>query len=235
MSQNFPPAPYGNPPFSTAQNTGKKRSISAGAIVAIVVGVVLLLTMLCAGAAFFFIRNMAVDSTDLVTKRTNDGIASLEVPKNWKPILGSDANPEASLQLGNLFAETYAMVLSEAKSDFAEIGGDNPNEDGSYSLEDYTDLIISMMSAPGAGITASPKESMTHQAMPAYRFTLKGSVDGNGVAFTGMIVEGERHFHQVLCWTLAQQEAKNMPVLKSVLSSFRETAGNRATAASDPR
>lgn len=223
MSENFPQSPYGNPSYPTPQKAGGKQGSSATSIVAIVVGIVLLLSLVCSGAAFFFYRSLSTDSTELVTKQTNDGIASLEVPKNWTPISGSDANPEASLQIGNLFAETYAMVLSEAKADFEGIAGEHPNPDGGYSLEDYTDLITSMMTAPGSGMTSSPKQQISHNGMPAYRFKLQGAVEGNAVVFLGMVVEGDRHFHQVLCWTLAEREAKNTPTLEAVLASFKET------------
>lgn len=146
----------------------------------------------------------------------------MEIPENWMPITGVNANPEASLQMGNMFAETYAMVLSENKSDFNSFAAGNPLMSEEFSLEDYTDLILSNMTAPGSGMTHTPQQSTTLNGMPAYSFKINGSFDGNPVVFTGMTVDGKRHYHQVLCWTLANREEANMPKLNQVLQSFKE-------------
>lgn len=58
--------------------------------------------------------------------------------------------------------------------------------------------------------------------MPAYRFTVRGPVDGHAVVFIGVVIEGKRHFHQILFWTLQDLETKHTPKLESVIQSFRE-------------
>ena len=211
--------PFGNPAFGAPPP--KKKGMSVGAILGIVFAVLGVVVLACGGFAFYAIRQVAVDSEELVTKNTNDGVASLQVPKNWMPLTGANANPEASLQMGNLFAETYALVLSESKAEVSGVmggglGGEN------VTLDAYSDLIINNMVSTNPGFSGTPKASTSLNGMPAYSFKVSGSVDGNPVVFIGMVTEGKRHFHQILCWTLQSRETKNIPKLESVMQSFRE-------------
>ncbi len=214
VSPSFGNQAYGAPP-------PKKKGLSVGVILGIVFGVLGVTVLACGGLIFFAIRQVAVDSQELVTRNTNDGVASLQLPKNWTPLTGSDANPEASLQMGNLFAETYALVLSETKAEVSMALGDT-FEEGETSLDQYSDLIINNMVATNPGFSSTPKVSTSLNGMPAYRFTVRGAVDGNPVVFIGVVIEGKRHYHQVLCWTLQAREAKNMAKLEGVIQSFRE-------------
>lgn len=229
MSQQFPNSPYpsspGNPtPYGFSPSYGnpaygtpppKKKGLSVGVILGIVFGVLAVTMLSCGGLIFFAIRQVAVDSQELVTKNTSDGVASLQLPKNWTPLVGAHANPEASLQMGNLFAETYALVLSETKVEISDVMGD-------ASLDEYADLIINNMVATNPGFSSPPKVATTVNGMPAYRFTVRGAIDGNAVVFMGVVLEGQQHYHQVLCWTLQDLEVKNTPKLESVIQSFRE-------------
>ena len=199
---------YGAPP-------PKKKGLSVVGILGIVFGIMLVAVLACGGLIFFAVRQMAVDSTELVVRETRDGVASLQLPKNWTPLTGAHANPEASLQMGNLFAETYALVLSETKVEVSSVMGD-------ATLDEYSDLIINNMVASTPGFSGTPKVLTPLNGMPAYHFQVRGTIEGNPVVFFGVVIEGKQHFHQVLCWTLRDRETTNKAKLDSVIQSFRE-------------
>lgn len=205
--------PYGNPGYGAPPP--KKKGLSIGVILGIVFGILLVAVLACGGFIFFAIRQVAVDSTELVTRNTSDGVAALQLPKNWTPLVGAMANPEASLQMGNLFAETYVLVISETKEEISDVMG-------AATLDEYSDLIINNMVASNPGFSGTPKVSTPLNGMPAYHFKVRGTIEGNRVVFIGAVLEGEEHFHQVLCWTLQDLEAKNTAKLESVIQSFRE-------------
>ncbi|MBL8891433.1 MAG: hypothetical protein JNL67_15750 [Planctomycetaceae bacterium] len=216
MSQQIPnpqfPAPYGNQPAGGYThpygNSGygappsKKKGLSVVGILGIVFGILLIATLACGGFIFFAVRQVAVDSSELVVRETNDGVASLKLPKNWMALTGPMANPEASLQMGNMFAETYALVLSETKEEISDLMGD-------ATLDEYSDLIINNMRTSNPGFTGTPKVSTPLNGMPAYHFQVRGSIDGNPVVFFGVVIEGRSHFHQVLCKIEKQHTKQN--------------------------
>jgi hypothetical protein len=220
--------PYGVPPpgnFGQPYGGGqrKKSGPSVLLILGIIAGVVAFGGLLVCGGMFYLVSQVAVDSK--VTKQViaSDGLCELQVPSNWQDIGGSIRNEEASLQLGNLFAETYSMVLTEPHADFVGAETTNPNPDGSFSLRDYSDLIVSLMSsAEGSGLKKVSSDPVTMGGRSAIRFRLVGNVDGIPLVYILTVVDGENHFHQVHVWTLASRETSNMPTLLSVADSFQE-------------
>ncbi len=229
MSQQFPNPPipsssgnyspsHGNPAYGAPAYGApppKKKGLSVVGILGIVFGILLVAVLACGGLIFFAVRQMAADSQVMVVRETRDGVASLELPKNWTPLTGPNVNPEASLQMGNLFAETYALVLSETKVEVSKVMGDT-------TLDEYSDLIINNMVARTPGFTGTPKVLTPLNGMPAYHFQVRGDIDGNPVVFIGVVLEGKQHYHQILCWTLQSQEAQHRAKLESVIQSFRE-------------
>lgn len=114
------------------------------------------------------------------------------------------------------------MVISEPKLDFAAEIPVNPNPDGSYSLDDYSTLVIGAMTSPDVGLTNTGKTSVTINGMPALRYNLEGRIDGVNVRYLATMVEGKDHFHQVHGWTLRSREEANVPKLLTVVDSFQE-------------
>lgn len=209
--------PYGKPAYGAPPS--EKKGLSVGGIVGIVCGILLVAVLVCGVSIFFVVRQIAADSQELVVRNTSDGVASLQLPKNWTPL---KVNPEASLQMGNLFAETYVLVISETKDEISTVMDD-------ATLDDYSDLIINNMVETTPGLLATPKVSAPLNGMPAYHFKARGPVEGHAVVFIGVLIEGKQHFHQVLCWTLLDREAKNTAKLEGVIQTFRELEANAAT------
>lgn len=192
-------------------------------ILGIIGGVLAFGGLLMCGGIYFFVSQVATDSD--VTKQViaSDGVSELQVPTNWTNISGSLRNEEASLQLGNLYAETYGMVLTEPKADFEGAETTNPNPDGSFSLGDYSDVIVMMMtSAEGTGLKEESRNSIVVDGRSATRFRLSGTVEGVPLVYDLTLVDGKEHFHQVHVWTLADRESRNMPTLMAVADSFKE-------------
>ncbi|MBU6950977.1 NINE protein [Hahella sp. HN01] len=143
--------------------------------------------------------------------RSADGRLSLSVPGRWKKM--DDLNEEASLGVGNLFDDAYALILEESRVDF---------EDG-YTLTDYSELIVSLMQEslenPRTLGEWSPVEI---NGLPARQVALTGSTGGVKVTYLITTVMGDAHFYQVLGWTLASRYDSKSEVLQAVAASFKE-------------
>lgn len=56
---------------------------------------------------------------DMVSVVSEDSELQLQVPASWEDLKG-DLNPAASIEVGDKFDETYAMVISDSREDFAD-------------------------------------------------------------------------------------------------------------------
>jgi hypothetical protein len=137
---NIPPSfqqPVYGQTGSFSQPPRSSGGMSIWTILGITAAVVMLMViLLCSGLIFLGMR-VAVDSKQLRVARDSIGVSEIQVPENWQDIRGAQRNEDASLQLGNRFAETYAMIITEPKSDFAEASTKFPTADGGFSLKDY--------------------------------------------------------------------------------------------------
>jgi hypothetical protein len=208
---------------SFSQPPRSSGGMSIWTILGITAAVVMLMViLLCSGLIFLGMR-VAVDSKQLRVARDSIGVSEIQVPENWQDIRGAQRNEDASLQLGNRFAETYAMIITEPKSDFDEASTKFPTAEGSFSVKDYSELIVEHMITNSTGLVATNNSTVTVGNRPAIRVNLKGNVSGIPLAYVLTFVDGNKHFHQVHAWTLANRETTNMPTLLKVVDSFRET------------
>jgi hypothetical protein len=53
---------------------------------------------------------------------------------------------------------------------------------------------------------------------------VKGSADGLGVFYLNTYLESPTYFHQVMTWTLVEDEDRYRAVLETAADSFREVA-----------
>ena len=209
--------PTFSPPPSGYQQQPRPAGISTLKIVLIILGVCGVLAVCAVGAIVYFVSQTMTDSDVMKTIVATDQISELDVPKNWNKAPARDQNPDASLQHCNLFGETYAMVITESKTELANATGVS---EGNYSLDDFTRLMTDYMTS--TNFKAQPPMPVTVNGMPGQRVRMTTEYEGIPIAYLVTFVEGDRHFHQVHCWTLTSREAKNMPTLMKVAESFRE-------------
>ena len=109
------------------------------------------------------------------------------------------------------------MVITESRKELADATG---VAEADFSLDDFTTLMTDYMTS--TDFKAQPPTPVTVNGMPAQRVKMTTEYEGTPIAYLVTFVQGDRHFHQVHCWTLTSREAQKMPTLTKVADSFRE-------------
>jgi hypothetical protein len=145
---------------------------------------------------------------------TSDGLAMITGAAGWRILeLNSE---DATLSVGNLFAEEYLIVISEAKSIF---------EPG-FGLTDFAEVASEQTIDSIEGAIVTELVAKTVNGMPAFEREISGEIEGIDITYFNTYLEGGSHFHQVLTWTLTKRKEKTMPNLKAAAASFREVAAS---------
>lgn len=139
-----------------------------------------------------------------------DGKSQLTVPGSWKE--QTRLNEEASLQVGNPFAEQYAIIITESKEDFTE----------EMTLEDFTSLIRQNADEAITNAIISENKSLSINGYPAKQFEVSGSIDNIKAKWIYTLIDAPENYHQIMAWTLASRYEENKPVLLEVVNSFKE-------------
>ena len=165
-------------------------------------------------AAYFGVRQAAESAAEAKVPRefvSSDNLVAVTGPGSWtEQDLGSDV---AGLQLANLFAEEYLIVISELKSDFPE----------EFDLEEFVDVASSGIIDSVTEADFSEMEPLAVGGCEGFQHELNGSIDGIRISYVNSFLEGKEHFHQILAWTLEERKERVLPILKEASLTFRET------------
>jgi hypothetical protein len=171
-------------------------------------------------AAFKGFTDAKKAQTTRRTVTSSDGWVSLQVPGSWSdlPELGADA----SLKMGNKFAEQYLLLLTDPKSDFRG------------SLESFSELTAKRMLSKLTDSSASPPTPLTINGFRAMRVRLEGSTANVHVVYLRTCIETPDGFHQILQWTLPSREKTAFPIFEEVASTFNLARPATAAPSSTP-
>lgn len=143
---------------------------------------------------------------------TSDGRVTVAGAPGWR-VLDLDS-ADASMSIGNLFAEEYLIVISELKSDF----------DADFGIRDFAEIASQQtIDSVENAVAGELVESMV-QGLPAYQQEVSGVIEGTDVSYFNTYIEGREHFYQVLAWTLTDRKEKIFPTLRAAANSFTELA-----------
>ncbi len=142
------------------------------------------------------------------TLASADGKTSMEIPKTWT--LRNGLNDEADIQAGQPIAETYAMVLSEAKAD---------GEEG-LTFDDYKDNCRADFGVDADSFGEATAIKVGGMAGDRVEFRMAG--ENVSQVFQHVILESADNYHQVILWCLVDGEEYAMPALERALNSFSE-------------
>jgi hypothetical protein len=184
---------------------------SGNRVVIIVLSILLGGLVLMGVLAAIFIPKIAKEASKPKVVLSADGQYSLTVPRIWSEL--EELHEEAEFRYGNKFAETYVLVLSEAKEDFDE----------DMTLETHSDLtrnkIVSSLTKP----SVSEPNHVQINGTDALQYEISGTIDNINIVYLHTTAEDENQFHQILAWTLKSRFAKNKDELQKVVSSFKAT------------
>jgi hypothetical protein len=149
-----------------------------------------------------------IENARLVT--ATDGQSRMTVPGNWREM--TDLNDQAEIQVGDLFREQYAIVLTESREDFSD----------EVNLARFSELVSMNVRNGLADATMSEPRTLTVHGRPAVQRVIRGSKDHLRIVYWLTAIEGERSYFQVLMWTLASRADENEPVFQAVVRNFQE-------------
>jgi hypothetical protein len=142
--------------------------------------------------------------------RARDGNSEVTVPLAWREL--SNLNDEAKLEAGNPVLEEYLIVLTEAKTDFAI----------PITLDRYAEINLGTLRRVVKGATVSSPTKLTIDGRNAVQYEVRGTVDLLNIVYLVTYVDGRKHVHQVVSWTLGSKYASNKSRFESVAKTFRE-------------
>ena len=147
--------------------------------------------------------------------RSADGKFQITVPAGWSE--RHSLNAEASIAAVNPREETYVIVITENKSDFAS----------DITLDKFTEVIRDRMSSKLKFPQVTPPTPVTINGKPGRQYLLQG--EGKLVKLTYLVtmVETDEHFHQIITWTLTSRIDQNQGVLDQVTNSFRKVPADK--------
>lgn len=139
-----------------------------------------------------------------------DNSTRFTVPGGWQ--VRTDLHEDARLQAANLFAEQYAIVITESKEDFAR----------KVTLRDYAAILMETSKESVPDMTFSAISDKTINGYPAVQYEGIGTVENNKIKWIFTLIETPKNFHQLAVWTLPSRFESNKETLFEVINSFKE-------------
>ncbi|MDF1839584.1 MAG: hypothetical protein P1V35_17075, partial [Planctomycetota bacterium] len=118
-----------------------------------------------------------------------DGRTSMEVPKTWTLRAGIDE--DADLQAGQAIAETYVIVLSEAKAD--------ADEGTTFDL--YTQRCRDDFTADA--LSVGDVETIEINGLQGTKLPFRMGEEDTPLTFVHATLEGKDSYHQIVLWCLS--------------------------------
>lgn len=143
---------------------------------------------------------------------TKNGWGELRVPDGWVEKAFA-ALEEGELKVGSGADDACVKVLTEPKV----ILGQPMNRD------EYARQVADVVKRNLEGVSVSGPRSVRVGDRPAVCYELTGRVSGIAVLFLVTVVEGERHFHQIVAVSSSSRAGANRPLLEEITLSFRES------------
>jgi hypothetical protein len=147
--------------------------------------------------------------------KSSDGKFQITVPGGWR--VNHALNKDASLAVQNVLEETYAIVITESKSDFAS----------HMTLNEFTDITRNAMLSKLNHADGTPPTGLTINGNEARQYLIKGERQGINLAYLITNVETSAHYHQIITWTLSSRIDENQLTLQTVTASFREVQARK--------
>jgi|GEM_PF-3103876 len=136
-----------------------------------------------------------------------DGSLKAQCPQGWAV---ADLNDDADLEVANVNDDTYLLVMSEFRADYA---GDLAQ----HSSDTRSTLVSSLTNVTQEGPT-----ELTINGSPAIQYKIIGTFDRTNIIYLHTTIQTEEKFHQVLTWTVASRFKKSEPTLQQIIGTIEE-------------
>lgn len=153
-------------------------------------------------------NKVAASNNEYKTMRSTKSSARLSVPKNWTPNIAD--NPEATINAGNGFRESYVVVIEEDL---------NLQQEGA-TLSDYGIAVVNIISESLENADVLASAQVYANGREGISYDLKGKTQGIGITYVIAVYATETKAFQIVSWSLSSRFASNEKTLRDVVTSF---------------
>ena len=156
----------------------------------------------------FFLAGCAPSEPTVVQDKNKEFEVTL--PPGWSLNTKNELHDEAQLQASNPFLEKYVIVLTENKSELAEL-----------DIADraaYSELTRSAFS----GLKTEGPVEMEIGGHPATQYILRGKVDNYDVVYFHTIQETPDQYRQIMVWTMESKFDSYKDEMQGLIKSLKD-------------
>jgi hypothetical protein len=140
--------------------------------------------------------------------KSTDKLSQVTIPKGWKTIQEVD---NAVIQVALEGQDVYVIVMTNAQEDFEKM-----------TLSKFSELSSAGIIEALSSVRQENLGKLTINGLPARQLKIQGTSDNNKVVYLQTVVEGKKHFHQILAQSPYSSYEKHKDALQLVIKSFKE-------------
>jgi hypothetical protein len=190
--------------------TRKTKGWIIGAVVSGLIGLLVIVGVVFSG--IFAGIKAAKASREAQVFTSSDGLYAITGAPGWRVLELKSA--DATLQVGNLIAEEYLIVIPDAKAELGE----------EFGLQEFAEAASEQTAASVENGESGELVALEIGGRPAYRRGLRGVIEGNDISYSLTYIEGKDHFYQIMAWTLTDRKATVFPRLEAAAGTFTESS-----------
>lgn len=146
---------------------------------------------------------------------STDGLVQITAPLTWddmtryKTLMEIE---EASLVICDEPGDVCIMVITETKEELPMI-----------SLSQFSELVTNQLISNLSVVdSVSDPIQTTLSGHTAIQYKIQGTVDGDAAVYLHTSVEGKHHYHQIVVFTLGEQNLSDKIQFQQIIESFKE-------------
>jgi len=160
-------------------------------------------------AGVFITPDVTTEPTVVVA---SDQQSQLTVPAGW--VVDADLHDEAEIEVADLKHGAFLLVLTEAKSDYAD----------DLDYRDHSRLTLeSILEDSDDGEPIAGPTDLTINGRRAVQYEFVVTSDRLRIAYLHTTIDGTESFYQIVAWSVRSAFDANREALQEIIRSFAET------------
>lgn len=146
---------------------------------------------------------------------SSDGLVQITAPILWDDMTRYKKTmqmEDSTLVICDDSGDVWVMVITETKEELSMI-----------SLSQFAEICAEqLISNLSKGVSVGDPIQVTLNGHRAIQYEIQGTVDGDRATYLHTSVEGKRHYHQIIGFTLREQKLSDKVQLRQIIESFKE-------------
>jgi hypothetical protein len=143
--------------------------------------------------------------------KSEDGTVQIVLPKGW---ISAKLDGPGKIQARCFGKNAFALVVSEAKADFAKVD----------SIDGYAKLVLDIEAKKTVmpDREVGPPRKLQVNGKDALQYEVRGSLNNIRLIFVKTYIESGSHWNQVSQWTTPSHIDEARPDFDAIVKSFRD-------------